>query len=558
MKLVECVPNFSEGRDRNILDAIAAAITSVEGVRLLDVDPGAATNRTVVTFVGSIEAAEQAAFLAVKEAAARIDMRRHTGAHARMGATDVCPFVPLGETTMAECVAIARRLGRRIGEELGIPVYLYEEAAATPGRRSLADIRRGEYEGLADKLKEPAWKPDFGPASPNAKSGATAVGAREFLIAYNVNLNTRDRRLANRIAQEIRETGRPRRDPDGKAVRDASGAILTEPGSSMLETVRATGWYIEEFARAQVSINLTDYKTTPPHAAFEAVEREAAALGLRVTGSEIVGLVPLEAIRMAGRHYLARQGKSPAQPEAELVRVAIQSLGLEDVSPFDPARKIIEHTVAGARPLASSSLDEFTTEVSSPSPAPGGGSVAALAGALAGALTAMVASITYDKKGFEASRDELARIGTEAHAVKARLQDGVDADARAFDGLLEANRMPRGTEEERGAREEVIRKATLGAIEVPLSVMKDSASALDLAGEIAERGVPSALSDAGVAALMAAAAVEAAYYNVTINLAGLTDAPRAARIRDDARELMARATDRAREITTRVRKSLEG
>jgi len=323
MKLVECVPNVSEGRDRAILDAIAAAITSVAQVRLLDMDPGAATNRTVFTFVGPADAAASAAFLAIRKAAELIDMRGHKGAHPRMGATDVCPFVPLGDTTMAECVELARALGVRVGDELGIPVFYYEEAATRPQRRSLAEIRRGEYEGLASKLREPEWSPDCGPAHVNERSGAIAIGAREFLIAYNVNLNTRDRRLANTIAQNIRETGRPRRGPDGKILKDAEGRTLTENGPSMLPHTRATGWYIEEYGQAQVSINLTNFKVTPPHRVFDAVAAEAAALGLRVTGSEVVGLVPLAALTMAGRHYLGRQGKSAAASEAELVRTAI-------------------------------------------------------------------------------------------------------------------------------------------------------------------------------------------------------------------------------------------
>jgi len=557
MKLVECVPNFSEGRDRKILDAIGAAITSVSGIRLLDVDPGAATNRTVVTFVGPIGAVEEAAFLAIRKAAELIDMRRHKGTHARMGATDVCPFVPLGETTMQECVDLARKVGRRVGEDLGIPIYLYERAATSDARRSLADIRKGEYEALPEKLAAPEWKPDFGPARFNERSGATVVGAREFLIAYNVNLNTRDRKRAHRIAQNIRETGRPKRGPDGKILRDEQGAILTEPGPSRLDAVRATGWYIEEYGRAQVSINLTNFRVTSLHQVFEAVEKEAAGQGLRVTGSEIVGLVPLEAMRMAGRHFLDRQGASPAQAEPELIRTAVVSLGLAELAPFDPDQKIIERTVAPPRALASLSVDGFVDEVSSTSPAPGGGSVSALAGSLAAGLTAMVAVLSHEKKGMEALRDDFARLGLEAHAIKQRLVLAIDEDTKAFDAVMEATRMRRRTDEEKQARQEALQAATLQAIAVPLSVMRDSLRALELAAEIADKGTPAALSDAGVAALAAAAAVEGAWYNVAINLAGVADTARAASLRKEASDLLERAEKLALATRGAVRKRLD-
>ncbi len=557
MKLVECVPNFSEGRDRGIIGAITEAISSVEGVRLLDVDPGVATNRTVVTFVGEIPAVEEAAFLAIRKAASLIDLRAHKGAHPRMGATDVCPFVPLGDTAMGDCVELARRVGRRVGEDLGIPVYLYEEAATSPSRKSLSAIRTGEYEGLRDRLRDPAWAPDFGPAELNARSGATAVGAREFLIAYNVNLNTRDRRLATRIAQNIRETGRPKRGEDGKVLRDGEGRAITEPGPSLLEAVRATGWYIEEYGRAQVSINLTDFKVTPPHKVFDTVELEAARLGLRVTGSEVVGLIPLEAVRAAGRHYLTKQGKSPTVPESELVRAAVTSLGLSDVAPFDPSRKIIEYRVTDPPRLVSMTVAAFSDEVAGISPAPGGGSVAALAGSLAAGLTAMIASITYEREESEEARQDLARLGTDAHELRSAMLRNVDEDATAFDRVLEAGRMPRKTDAERQLREEALQKATLGAIEVPLSVMKDGLRVIQLAGEVAERGVPAALSDAGVAALAAAAAVEGAYYNVVTNLTGLTGRTRRDRLHGEASELLAKASELKKSIAARVRQKLE-
>jgi glutamate formiminotransferase/formiminotetrahydrofolate cyclodeaminase len=557
MKLVECVPNFSEGRARGVTDAIAAAVTSVAGIRLLDVDSGAATNRTVFTFVGPIAAVEEAAFAAMEKAAALIDMRAHKGEHPRIGATDVCPFVPLGDTTMEECVELARRVGRRAGEQLGIPVYLYEEAATSPARRSLAEIRKGEYEGLEKKLKDPSWTPDFGPARFNARSGASVVGAREFLIAYNVDLNTKDRKLANLIAQEIRETGRPKRGSEGKILKDAGGSTITEPGRSLLACVRATGWYIEEYGQAQVSINLTNFKVTPPHKVFEAVEQEAAKLGLRVTGSEIIGLVPLEAIRMAGRHYLAKQGKSPSAPEPELVRAAIVSLGLEDVAAFDPGKKIIERCVEEPRRLARMSLEDLAHAVSAAVPAPGGGSVAAICGALSAGLSAMVSALSYERKGTEGRREAFARLGGEAQSLKSRLLDAVDADADAFDRLIEANRLPRGNDDERRTREDAVRAATLGAIEVPLSVMRDSVKALELAGEMARDGLASALSDAGVAALAAGAAAEGAYYNVRINLPGLDDQAASARLRSESEGLLHRAAELKESVTTALRQSLE-
>ncbi len=545
MKLVECVPNVSEGRDRRVIDAIGAAIAAVEGVRLLDVDPGAATNRTVFTFVGPPDAVGEAAFRVVEKAAALIDMRAHRGAHPRLGAADVCPFVPLGGTSMAECVDLARRVGRRVGEDLGIPVFLYEQAATAPSRRSLADVRRGEYEGLEARLREADHTPDYGPRAFNARSGATVIGAREFLIAYNVNLNTRDRRLAGLIAQNIRETGRPARDPDGRVAKDDRGRAITEPGPSMLRAVRATGWSIEEYGRAQVSMNLTDYKVTPPHAAFEAVEAEASALGLRVTGSEVVGLIPLEAVRMAGRHFLSRQGKSPAAPESELVRAASVSLGLDDVQPFDPSRKIIEYCVAAPRPLASLTVSGLADEVSAATPAPGGGSVAALAGALAAGLAAMVAGVSYERREMEPRREELGALGARAQALKARLLDAVDEDAAAFRGMLEAGRLPRTTEDDRRARADALLQATRRAIEVPLWVMKDAVEALELAGRAAVEGAAAASSDAGVAAACAAAAAEGAYYNVRINLSGLSDASLAATLRAEAEALRARARELA-------------
>ena len=419
MKLVECVPNFSEGRDRGVIDAIVAAIASVEGVHVLDVDPGRDTNRTVVTFVASMERAVEAAFRGIAKAADLIDMSKHHGEHPRMGATDVCPFVPLGTTTMDECVALARALGERVGAEMKIPVYLYEYAATRDDRRNLADIRAGEYEALPEKLDNPSWKPDFGPAKMNARAGATVIGARKFLIAYNVNLNTRDKKKASDIAFAIREQGRKKRDAHGQFLRDMSGDFEFDPGT--LKACKAVGWYIDEYQRAQVSINLTDFDVTPPHVAFEEVARQAAERGLRATGSELVGLIPLEAMRRAGRFYLERQGASVGVPEPVLVETAIQSLGLRELGGFDPMQKIIEYRVAADSPLASSTVREFVDLVSTDAPVPGGGSVAALCGSLAAALTAMVGNLTVGKKGYESVSSEMSTLAAGAQATQGRV-----------------------------------------------------------------------------------------------------------------------------------------
>lgn len=555
MRLVECVPNFSEGRDRDVIDRIGAEVETVAGVRLLDVDPGAATNRTVVTFAGPPDAVAEAAFRAIRRAADLIDMARHHGEHPRIGATDVCPFVPLSGVTMADCVEIARQVGRRVGEELGIPVYLYEHAASRPERKTLSDVRQGEYEALAERLKDPGWKPDFGPAVFNPRSGATVIGAREFLIAYNVTLNTKDRRLAQEIASNIRETGRVRKGPDGKPLKDASGGAVRSPGA--LKAARATGWYIAEYGRAQVSINLTNYRVTPPHAAFEEVCRQAEALGLRVTGSEVVGLIPLEAVLMAGRYYRARQGKSPAAPARDLVDLAIQSLGFNDVAPFDPARKIIEYRVRDrSAGFAGRSLGAFVDEISADTPAPGGGSVAALCGAAAAALAAMVAGITYLRRDAEAHRDALAALGERAQALKERLLGAVQEDADAFEAMMAARRLKGSTPDEKAARDEAVLHTTVRAIEAPLSVIRGAAEVLAVSSELAVLGAAAALSDVGVAALTALAAAEGAFDNVVINLPGLSDAARAASLRREAERLLGEARKTAASIREKVDREL--
>lgn len=521
MRLVECVPNFSEGRDRAVIDAIAASIDSSDNAHLLDVDPGRDTNRTVVTFVADYDSAVDAAFNAIRTAAQLIDMRRHAGAHARMGATDVCPFVPVQGVTMQECVELARQLGRRVGDELGIPVYLYEYAAASEERRNLANIRYGEYEGLAEKLKDSVWKPDFGPAEVNAKSGATVIGARDFLIAYNVNLNTRSRKIAHDIALSIREAGRAKRDAEGKFVRDKQGNVVKDPGT--LKACKAVGWYIEEYKQAQVSINLVNANVTPPATAFDEVKRQAEIRGVRVTGSELVGLIPLGAMLHAGKHYLEQQGVSLGVPEREIVETAIQSLGLNDISKFDPREKIIEYRVATAAPLADGSLRDFVDDTSVDSPVPGGGSVAALMGSLACALASMVANLTVGKKGYEAVEEPMKVAAVEAQRLKARLVDAVDRDSRAFDGVLAAARLPRNTDEERQYRDTKVEAATKEAIEAPLSVVQDCEALLATLENVARDGNENSISDAGVAAEAARAAANGAMLNVLINLPGLAD-----------------------------------
>ncbi|MBC7186244.1 MAG: glutamate formimidoyltransferase [Calditrichaeota bacterium] len=552
-QLVECVPNFSEGRNRAAIDAITREIADTEGVKLLDVDPGADTNRTVVTFVGTPAGVVEAAFKAIRKAAELIDMSKHRGAHPRIGATDVCPFVPLAGCTMADCVALARQLGARVGEELGIPVYLYEEAATRPERKNLADIRQGEYEGLPAKLKDPAWAPDFGPAVFNPKTGATVIGAREFLIAYNINLNTRDRRLAQEIALNIRESGRLQRDPEGNILRDEHGNPLRKPGK--FQAVKAVGWYIPEYKQAQVSINLVNYKVTPPHVVFDEVCREAELLGLRVTGSELVGLIPLEALLMAGRYYLQKQGRSPGLPERDLVDIAVRSLGLNDICRFEPEKKIIEYQVGERRgPLVRMAVAEFVDELSTESPAPGGGSVAALAGALAAGLAAMVANLTVGKKGYEGVAGELQEVATRAQTLKDALLAAVDEDTRAFNRVMDAFALPKSTDEQKQARHAAIQEATRGATQVPLQVMKHAVQALELAAVVAEKGMATAASDTGVSALMARAAAEGAALNVRINLGSLEDQDFVATSKATAEQLV----KVARNLAERVLSAVEG
>jgi glutamate formiminotransferase/formiminotetrahydrofolate cyclodeaminase len=548
-RLVECVPNFSEGRNRAVIDAIAGAIVTVPGVTLLDVDPGAATNRTVYTFVGEPEAVADAALSAAKAAATLIDMSRHLGAHPRLGALDVCPIVPVSGVTMDECVGLARRLGRRLADELQIPVYFYEYAATSEERRSLADIRAGEYEGLERKLRDPAWAPDCGPAAFNPRLGATVVGAREFLIAYNVNLNTRDKRLAHEIALRIREAGRLKRAAGGDVVVDAAGQPARTPGR--LKAVRAIGWYIDEYRQAQVSINLLNYKITPLHVVFETVREEAESLGLLVTGSEVVGMVPLAPIVDAGKFYLRRQRKSSGAPESEVVDMAIRTLGLSQLAPFDAGKKIVEYAVREPAPLAGLPARELADEVSSSSPAPGGGSVAALIGSLAAALAAMVANLSVGKRQEHA--DDLSVLAERAQDIKRALVDAVDEDTRAFNGLMNATRLPRGTAAEQGIRDAAIQDAARRAALVPLETARASLRAIELAREIRPLAIAEAASDLGVAAAAGRAAVEGAALNVLTNLGSITDDRFVEDSRREAERLVDTARQRSEELSSRVR-----
>jgi glutamate formiminotransferase/formiminotetrahydrofolate cyclodeaminase len=520
-RIVECVPNFSEGRNRAVIDAIADAIKGVADVKLLDVDPGADTNRTVYTFVGSPEAVADAALKAAHKAYELIDMARHHGAHPRMAAMDVCPIVPISEVTMEECVEISRGIGRRIAEEMKLPVYFYEYAATSEPRRSLATIRAGEYEGLERKLEDPAWAPDAGPARFDSRFGAPVVGAREFLIAYNVNLNTRDRKLANEVALNIREGGRLKRDAAGNPVVDEQGNQVKVPGR--LKAVRAIGWYIEQYRQAQVSINLINYKTTPLHVVFETVREEAEKLGLIVTGSELVGLMPLQPLVDAGKFYLRKQGKSAGAPEREVVESAVRSLGLDQLAEFDPDKKVIEYQFRKRGALVSMAVDRFVDEVSSESPAPGGGSVAALAGSLAAGLSAMVANLTVGKKGYEAAWIDLSELAERAQVVKDRLVGAVDDDTDAFNAAMAAMRMPKSTPGEQAARNAALEAGYQLAARVPLETANACLDAMRLSLVAAEKGNRNSASDAGVAALMARAGVEGAAFNVLINLGSVKD-----------------------------------
>jgi glutamate formiminotransferase/formiminotetrahydrofolate cyclodeaminase len=525
-KIIECVPNFSEGRDMGIIRQITDAIESVEGVKLLDVDPGKDTNRTVVTFVGNPEAVSEAAFLSVKKASEVIDMSKHHGAHPRMGATDVCPFVPVSGITMEETVSVAHKVAERIGNELDIPVYCYENAARKPERRNLANCRSGEYEGLRKKLADPEWKPDFGPSVFNERAGATAVGARDFLVAFNVNLNTTSTRRANAIAYDVREKGRPEREGDkvtGKIVKDENGEKVMIPGS--LKSVKAIGWYIEEYGIAQISMNLTNISVTPVHIAFDEVCRKADARGVRVTGSELVGLIPLKSLLDAGRYFLARQQLSSGVSDDELIKIAIRSMGLNDIHQFKPEEKIIEFVMAdiSEHKLIDMNLKAFMDETASDSPTPGGGSVSAYMGALGVALGTMVANLSSHKRGWDDRWKEFSDWAEKGKAIQNNLLQMVDEDTTAFNRIIEAFSLPKKSEEEKKLRDIAIQEATKNATLVPLKVMETAYPGFEMISEMVSKGNPNSISDAGVGALALRTCIRGAFLNVKINASGLND-----------------------------------
>lgn len=546
MKIVECVPNFSEGRNRETIEAIANAVRSVSGVSLLDVDPGEATNRTVYTFAGPPEPVLEAAFQAIKTGSELIDMRKHKGSHARQGACDVCPFVPVSDVTMEECVELANRLGKRVGDELCIPVYLYAKAAKKPERERMPDIRVGEYEALEEKLGKPEWKPDYGEAKFNAKSGVTVIGARPFLIAYNINLNSTNVGIAKKIAFEIRETGKLKRDADGNKIVGPDGQDERVPG--MFKNVQGTGWLIPEYNRAQITVNILDLDTAPVHEVFDACCELAIKFGCRVTGSEVVGMVPKRVMLEAGFHYLKKQGSTTGVSEDEIVRTAVMSLGLTDVAEFDPKHKIIEERFMEPRPLVSMTVDAFTKELASNSPAPGGGSVAAVAGAMSAGLSSMVAALTFDKKGFEEVKGEMESTGVAAQKIMAGQLAAIDSDTQAFNRVMDALSMPKKTEEQQAARAKAIEEANKGATMEPLGTLERTIPALECATATAEKGNPNSLSDAGVAGLMGRAAAWGAYYNVLINLKGIEDEKWCKEIRKRADGLIADAEGKAKAL----------
>ena len=574
-KIIECVPNYSEGRNKEVIDQIVKAIADTkvntergeESVKVLDVDPGEATNRTVVTFVGSPEAVLEAAFQGEKKAAELIDMRTHHGAHPRSGATDVLPLIPVADTTLEECAEWARGLAKRIYDELGIACYCYEAAAFTPERKNLAVCRAGEYEALPEKVADPARKPDFGPGVYNetvAKSGATNVGARDFLIAVNFNLNTTSTRRATAVAFDVREKGRQAReggDPAGKILKDENGKAIWIPGT--LKGCKAIGWFIEEYGIAQVSMNITDMNTTPLHVAFEEVCRAAAARGLRVTGTEIVGLIPKRVLIEAGKFYLAKQERSLGIPEDEIIKIAVKSMGLSDLKPFNPREKVIEFLMedeaetAKREKLIRMTLTGFARETASESAAPGGGSVSAYMGALAAALGTMVANLSAHKRGWDARWKEFSDVAEKGNDVMERLLKLVDEDTAAFARIMDVFAMPKGSDEEKAARAEAMEKATLYATQVPLRTMKTALEAMPVALAMAKEGNPASASDAGVGAIAALAAVRGAQLNVRINAAGLEDRAMAEKLIAEAAEIAKEAAAMEAEILVAVNNNID-
>jgi glutamate formiminotransferase/formiminotetrahydrofolate cyclodeaminase len=558
-QIIECVPNFSEGRDSQVIKQITDEIEAEEGVRLLNTDPGKATNRTVVTFVGSPEAVVNAAFRAIKKAGELIDMSRHKGEHPRMGATDVCPLIPVAGITMEETVGWAQKLAERVGTELQLPVYLYEAAQPNKSRHNLSEIRAGEYEGFSKKIKQPGWKPDFGPAEFDAKRGATVIGARDFLVAYNINLNTTSVRRANAIAFDVREAGRVKRVGNqltGKKVTDENGKSVTIPGS--LQHVKAIGWYIEEYGISQISMNLTNINVTPVHIAFDEVCKKAELRGVRVTGSELVGLIPLKSILDAGKYFLNKQKRSSGVSQKELLKIAVRSMGLDELHPFKPEERIIEYLLADKSDsrLVNMSLSDFADETASEVPAPGGGSVSAYLGTLGAALAAMVANISSHKKGWDDQWETFSQWAEKGQYYKNELLKLTDADSRAFNLLMNAFNLPKTNEEEVAVRTKAIQEATRLAMEIPFSVMQTAFESMEVIKAMAEMGNPNSVSDAGVGALCARSAVLGAFLNIRINTQGCEDKQYVAELISRGKELEKKAIALEAEILGVVNKKI--
>jgi glutamate formiminotransferase / formiminotetrahydrofolate cyclodeaminase len=550
-KLIECVPNFSEGRDLEIIRQITAAIESVDGIFLLNVDPGASTNRTVVTFAGSPEAAVEAAFRGIQKAAELIDMRKHKGAHPRMGATDVCPFIPVSNVSWEEAIACANQLGKRVADELKIPVYLYEKAARDQFRSNLSVIRSGEYEGFFEKVKEAAWKPDFGPPIFSEKSGATAIGARAFLVAYNVNLNTKAVRKATSVAFDVRENGRFKTDdgtPRGKPVLDANGEPVRVPG--LLKHVKAIGWYVEEYGIAQVSMNLTNIEETPLHAAFDACSAAASKRGLRVTGSEVVGMLPKKCLVEAGKYFLRKQKWSEGASEEDLIDIAIRSMGLNELKPFDPNERIIEFKMESPskKSLLKMNLRQFCNETLSDSPAPGGGSVAALIGALGVSLGGMVANLSAGKRGWDDKLSYFSGWAVKAQQLKDELLFLVDEDTAAFNKVMDAFALSKESAEEKTARSTAIQLANKYAAAIPLRVMETAFRSFQVLAEMAEKGNPASISDVGVGLLALRACIDGAAMNVRINSVGLKDEKLKSSLQEEVRRISAESESEFKKI----------
>lgn len=558
-RLIECVPNFSEGRDMDVINRITDAIEAVDGVSLLDVDPGAATNRTVVTFVGNPEAVLDAAVIAGQVSAELIDMSKHSGEHPRFGAMDVCPLVPIAGVTMEETATYARELAKRLGEEAGLTIFCYENAALKPERQNLANVRRGEYEALKDRLLDPEWAPDFGPTEFQPRTGATAVSARDFLVAYNVNLNTTSSRRANAIAFDVREKGRMRREPDmltGEIVRDEKGKALWLDGS--LKCVKGIGWYIEEFGICQVSMNLTNVSVTPTHIAFDEVCEKARQRGIRVSGSELVGLIPLNAMLDAGRYFLRKQERSTGVNDAELIKIAVKSMGLDELYPFKPEEKIIEYVLAaksGRKLLVDLSLKGFIEETASESPAPGGGSVAATLGALGAALGTMVANLSSHKRGWDSRWEEYSDWAERGKACHAELLALIDRDTDAFNAIMATWKMPSKTDEQKAAKDVATQAAVHQAIAIPFRIMEVALESMTVTSAMVDDGIQASISDSGVAALCARSAVMGAYLNVRVNSGDLTDAAARQDFLDRGAKLQEQAIELEQEILQRVNKA---